>query len=282
MTRRTLPRWTIAPVALITATGCLATQGSVRTLQDEIRASRSQLAQNDSAILRAEESRRREIAALSANIDRLNDSVRVLTTRLALFQANAAGQFDFMGQQVIKIEAVLSQNTRDIQDQRTQLAALREQGVSGATAPVSTSPPAGATPDTSQRPSATGGAPGPATMFTSAVEEYRKGSYRTARSGFEDLIKTYPDYDQNARAQVYIGDSFKSEGNTTAADSVYQLVETRYPNSPDVAGALWRRGRMLWDANKKGEARIVLNRLINKYPQSDEAALAKDLMTPSE
>jgi TolA-binding protein len=187
-----------------------------------------------------------------------------------------------MGQQVIKIEAVLSQNTRDIQDQRTQLAALREQGVSGATAPVSTSPPAGATPDTSQRPSATGGAPGPATMFTSAVEEYRKGSYRTARSGFEDLIKTYPDYDQNARAQVYIGDSFKSEGNTTAADSVYQLVETRYPNSPDVAGALWRRGRMLWDANKKGEARIVLNRLINKYPQSDEAALAKDLMTPSE
>jgi tol-pal system protein YbgF len=119
-------------------------------------------------------------------------------------------------------------------------------------------------------------------MFTSAVEEYRKGSYRTARSGFEDLIKNYPDYDQNARAQVYIGDAFKSQGNTTAADSVYQLVETRYPNSPDVAGALWRRGRMLWDANKKGEARIVLNRLITKYPQSDEAALAKDLLSPSE
>ena len=269
---------TIAPVAMFAATGCLATQGSVRTLQDEIRASRSQLAQNDSAILRAEESRRREIASLAASIDRLNDSVRVLTARLALFQANAAGQFDFMGQQVIKIEAVLSQNTRDIQEQRTQLAALREQGVSGATAPAS--PPGGASPDTSQR--ATGGAPGPATMFTSAVEEYRKGSYRTARSGFEDLIRTYPDYDQNARAQVYIGDAFKSEGNTAAADSVYQLVETRYPNSPDVAGALWRRGRMLWDANKKGEARIVLNRLINKYPQSDEAALAKDLLSPSE
>jgi TolA-binding protein len=39
---------------------------------------------------------------------------------------------------------------------------------------------------------------------------------------------------------------------------------------------------MLWDANKKGEARIVLNRLITKYPQSDEAALAKDLLSPSE
>jgi len=280
VTRRLPSLWSIAPVAMIAATGCLATQGSVRTLQEEIRASRSQLSQNDSAILRAEESRRREIAALAATIDRLNDSVRVLTTRLALFQANATGQFDFMGQQVIKIEAIISQNTRDIQDARAQLAAFREQGVSGATAPAAPSGAAPA-PDTSgQR--ATPGVPGPATMFTSAVEEYRKGSYRTARSGFEDLIKTYPDYDQNARAQVYIGDAFKAEGNTAAADSVYQLVETRYPNSPDVAGALWRRGRMLWDANKKGEARIVLNRLITKYPQTDEATLAKELLSPSE
>jgi TolA-binding protein len=278
MRRPTRSLLTIAPVAMFAATGCLATQGSIQTLQEEIRASRSQLAQNDTAILRAEDARRREIAALAANIDRLNDSVKVLTTRLALFQANAAGQFDAMGQQVIKIEAILGQNTRDLQDQRTQLAALREQGVSGATAPAPTAAAGG--PDTSQR--AGNGLPGPATMFSSAVEEFRKGSYRTARSGFEDLIKAYPDYDQNARAQVYIGDAFKADGNPAAADSVYQLVETKYPSSPDVAGALWRRGRMLWDANKKNEARIVLNRLINKYPQSDEAELAKALMNPSE
>jgi TolA-binding protein len=274
--RRSL--WTIAPVVLMATTGCLATQGNIRVLQEELRASRSQLAQNDSAILRAEDARRTEIAALATSIDRLNDSVRVLTARLALFQANAAGQFDQMGQQVIKIEAILGQNTRDLQDQRTALAALREQGVSGATASVP--PGTSAAPDTSQRSAP--GAPGPATMFTSAVEEFRKGSYRTARSGFEDLIKTYPDYEQDARAQVYVGDALKSEGNTPAADSVYQLVEIKYPNSPDVAKALYRHGRVLWDANKKGEARIVLNRLITKYPQSDEAALAKDLLSPSE
>jgi TolA-binding protein len=271
---------TIAPVAMLAATGCLATQGSIQTLQEEIRASRSQLAQNDTAILRAEDARRREIASLAASVERLNDSVRVLTARLAVFQANATGQFDAMGQQVIKIEAILGQNTRDLQEARAQLQAVREQGGGGASAPAIT-PNGTMTADTSQRANSSG-VPGPATMFTSAVEEYRKGSYRTARSGFEDLIKNYPDYDQNARAQVYIGDAFKSEGNTAAADSVYQLVETRYPNSPDVAGALWRRGRMLWDANKKGEARIVLNRLITKYPQSDEAALAKDLLSPSE
>jgi len=279
--------WTIAPVAMMAATGCLATQGNVRVLQDELRASRVQLAQNDSAILRAEDARQREIAALAGSIDRLNDSVRVLTTRLALFQGAATRQFDAMSQQVIKIENLLGQNTRDIQDQMRALAVLREQGMSGATAsapPTSGSTTAAPTPatDTTSRG---GGAPGPATMFSSAVEEFRKGSYRTARSGFEDLIKMYPDYAQNARAQVYIGDAFKADGNTAAADSVYQLVETKYPTSPDAAGALWRRGRMLWDSNdpnKKREARIVLNRLITKFPQSDEAELAKALLNPSE
>jgi TolA-binding protein len=270
----------IAPVAMLSATGCLATQGSIQTLQDEIRASRSQLSQNDTTILRAEDARRREIATLAANVERLNDSVRVLNQKLAQFQANAAGQFDAMAQQVIKIQAILGQNTRDLQEARQQLRAVAEQGGGGSTVASPPVPTGAASPDTSQR--AVSGMPGPATMFTSAVDEYRKGSYRTARSGFEDLIKNYPDYDQNARAQVYIGDAFKADGNTAAADSVYQLVETRYPNSPDVAGALWRRGRMLWDANKKGEARIVLNRLITKYPQSDEAALAKDLLSPSE
>src|SRR5262249_27419740 len=210
-------------------------------------------------------------------IDRLNDSVRVLTARLAFFQANAAGQFDAMGQQVIKIENLLGQNTRDLQEQRTQLAALREQGVSGATAPA---PSPSGTPDTTSRGGS--GTPGPATIYSSAVDEFKKGSYRTAQAGFEDLLKSYPDYEQAARAQVYIGDALKYLGNTAGADSVYQLVETKYPNSPDVALALYRHGRVLWDANKKGEARIVLNRLINKYPQSDEAALAKDLMNPGE
>ncbi|HEV8449396.1 MAG TPA: tetratricopeptide repeat protein [Gemmatimonadaceae bacterium] len=274
----------IAPVAAFAATGCLATQGSIQTLQEEIRASRSTLSQSDSAILRAEDARRREIAALAATVERLNDSVKVLSTKLAQFQANAAGQFDAMGQQVIKIQAILGQNTRDLQEARTQLRAVAEQGGTGgggggASAPAP-APTPGSNPDTTQR--APNGMPGPATMFTSAIEEYRKGNYRTARSGFEDLIKNYPDFDQNAHAQLYIGDAFKAEGNTAAADSVYQLVETRYANSPDVAGALWRRGKMLWDANKKGEARIVLNRLITKYPQSDEAALAKDLLSPSE
>jgi TolA-binding protein len=35
---------------------------------------------------------------------------------------------------------------------------------------------------------------------------------------------------------------------------------------------------MLWDANKKVEARPILQRIRTEYPSSDEARLAKDLL----
>jgi tol-pal system protein YbgF len=263
------PRWTSAlPVVLLAAGGCLASKSDIRLLQDELRATRSQMAAGDSAILRAEEARRLQIAALSAAIDRQYDSLRTLASRFAAFQANATGEFDSMGRQMVQVQALLGQNTRTVQETRSQLQALRE-GAPGA-------PPPPTVTDTSQR--AGSGIPGPATLFTSAMEALRQGSYRTARSGFDQLLTSYPNSDQASLAQLRVGDAYKAEGNLAAADSVYLLVSTKYPKSPEAPTALYGRGRLLWEANKRGEARIVLNRLIKEYPDADEVDLAKNLM----
>ncbi len=57
---------------------------------------------------------------------------------------------------------------------------------------------------------------------------------------------------------------------------------TTYPRAPEAATSLYRHGKKLWDENKKSEARIVFDRLIRDYPNSDAAPLAKDLMNPRE
>jgi len=263
-----MTRWTSAlPVVLLAAGGCLASKSDIRLLQDELRVSRSQAAAGDSAILRAEEARRLQVAALSAMIDRMNDSLRTLASRFTLFQANASGEFDSMGRQMVQVQALLGQNTRTVQETRAQLQALRE-GATGAPPPTSA--------DTSQRGAS--GVPGPATLFTSAMEALRQGSYRTARNGFDQLLTSYPTSDQASLAQLRVGDAYKGEGNLPAADSVYLLVATKYPKSPEAPTALYGRGRMLWEANKRGEARVVLNRLIREYPNADEVDLAKNLL----
>jgi tol-pal system protein YbgF len=262
-------RWTSAlPVVLLAAGGCLASKSDIRLLQDELRVSRSQMAAGDSAILRAEEARRLQVAALAAMVDRMNDSLRTLASRFSAFQGTANGEFDAMGRQMVQVQALLGQNTRTVQETRSQLQALRE-GAPGAPPPPTNS-------DTTQRSSS--GIPGPATLFTSAMEALRQGSYRTARSGFDQLLMSYPNSDQASLAQLRVGDAYKGEGNLVAADSVYLLVSTKYPKSPEAPTALYGRGRLLWEANKRGEARIVLNRLIKEYPDADEVDLAKNLM----
>jgi tol-pal system protein YbgF len=265
-----MTRWASAlPIVLLAGSGCLASKSDIRLLQDELRVSRAQVAAGDTAILRTEEARRQQIAALSVAIDRMNDSLRYLASRFAAFQANANGEFDAMGRQMVQVQALLGQNTQTVQETRRQLQALREGATSAPPPPVS-----GA--DTSQRGG--GGIPGPATLFESGMGALRQGSYRTARMSFDQLLTSYPTFDQASLAQLRVGDAYKSEGNTAAADSVYQLVATKYPKSPEAPTALYSRGRLLWEANKRGEARVVLNRLIRDYPNADEVDLAKNLL----
>ena len=262
--------WTSAlSVAFLATVGCVATKGDIRLIQDELRATRAQVAAGDTLLLRADEARRQQVAALSAAIDRMNDSLRTLTSRFAAFQANAVGEFDAMGRQMVQVQALLGQNTRTVQETRAQLQQLRE----GAPTGVPSAPTGG---DSIQR--AAPGVPGPATLFNAANEALKQGSYRTARTGLDQLLTSYPNWEQVSLAQLHVGDAYKGEGNTAAADSVYQLVATKYPKTPEAPMALYRHGRILWDANKKVEARVVLNRLIRDYPNADEVDLAKALL----
>jgi tol-pal system protein YbgF len=269
-----MTRWSaVAPLVLVAASGCLATKSDIQLLQTEARTSRSQSAEGVAAILRADSVRGRQIAQLSATLAQLTDSVRTLTARFAAFQATANGEFATMQTQLVQFQALLGQTTRSVQDTRARIEALTEAGTAATTAGP---PPAPG--DTSRR--STSSVPGQATLYNDANEQLKAGSYRTARTGFELLLTTYPNSEYASAAMLHIGDAYRAERNLTGADSVYQLVVERYPKSTDVPLALYRRGRVLLDANKKDEARVVLNRLIKDYPRSDEASLAKSLLTP--
>ena len=77
-----MTRWAVvAPALALVSTGCLASKSDIRLLQDELRANRSQLGVVDTSIIRTNEQRRQQIASLSAAIDRMNDSLRVLAAR---------------------------------------------------------------------------------------------------------------------------------------------------------------------------------------------------------
>ena len=117
---------------------------------------------------RANEQRRQQIAALSASVDRMNDSLRVLAARFASFQATANGEFDAMGRQMVAMQSLLGQTTRNVQDARAQLEALKEQGNAGA--------------DRSRLPARQRAAPAPAFRAPGRCSRRRRSSSTTAHT----------------------------------------------------------------------------------------------------
>jgi len=244
-------------VLALGTTGCLASTGDIRTLQDELRALRSSIAQTDTT-------RRAQADTALMLIARANDSLRLLSTRFSAFQANVSGGMYDMNRQLLQIQELSGQSQRRLQELRASMESRNDA--------LTTSPPAAAD---SAKPQ---GAPGPAQLFQIAFDQMQRGSFGVARSSFQDLLVRYPKFEEAPSAQLYIGQSFAEEKNTAAADSVYQLVVSKYPQSKAAPTALYKYALSLIAQKKNTPARAALNRIVKDYPSSDEASLARDLL----
>jgi len=272
--KRTLMAVPLAAVIPLLASGCLATKGDIRLLQEEMRATRTQVGLVDTSVVRSSQQIRQQIATVSAELLRLSDSVRVQATRLASLQATTNGELSTMNGQIVQMQALLGQTTRNLQQTREQLNAIREN--------VPPTPvPAGPTAmpgrgDTSPR--APAGLPGSASLYLMGKQQLDNGAYSTARMQFDQLLSAYPNSVEAPSAQFYIAQSYTLEGNTGTADSVYVVLYTKYPKSSYAPTSLYRHGTYLWDQGKKAEARIALNRVLTEYPNADEVTMVKTFL----
>jgi tol-pal system protein YbgF len=239
-----------APLASVVLAGCLASKTDIALLQTDLQTFRTEAARGDSA-------RRAQIDQVLAQLSRSNDSIRAISARLARLQSDASSNFYEMNRQILALQELSGQSQRRLQELRGAV----EERVQAAPAPGDSAAPA---------------APGPGQLFQSSLDQLRRGSVSTARSGFEELLRTYPTYEDAPEALVYIAETYAAERHQAAADSVYGLVVQRYPRSPKAATALYKRAQVLRSAGQNAAARAALERIVRDYPRSDEAALARD------
>ena len=246
----------LAPAAALLVAGCLASKSDVVVLQ-------SQLTSMQASAARADSARQAQIAQVLAEVTQSNDSVRALSARLAKLQANVATDHYEMGRQILQIQELSGQSQRRLQELRASLEEQRQ----SASAPV---------PSAGGRDTSPAAGPGPAQLFQSSLDQLRRGSSTVARSGFEELLRSYPNSEDAPEAMIYIAETYAAERNQVAADSVYGLVVQRYPTSPKAATALYKRALSLRSAGRTATARATFERIVREYPQSDEAALARE------
>ena len=268
------------PVLFFAAAGCLASKGDVRLLQQEFATTRSQIGAFDTSMARANELHRQQIAAVSASVERIvlslqrtNDSLRVLTARMS----NAGEGLDILGRQMIQMQQVLGANVRNLQDARAALDALRDQN-NATPAPLPPTRGGSTIPPARGGTTAQSGTPSAITLYVAGKDALTNGAYSTCRESLQQLLTLYPNSEEAPRAMLLIGQSYGEQGNKAAADSVYLLLTSRFPKTDAAATALFRRGQMLAEARKNSEARVLLDRVIKDYPNSDAAVLARDLL----
>lgn len=229
-----------------------------------------------------------EFRELGVRQDSLEREVRRL--RASLLDSLSAREGDALGErgeltrrlrgmeeQLGRVTALAGENQRLLARLERGLA---EPGAGGADLSAGGSDTAGAvSPDTGEGDDA-GGAPsagsGPRDLYEASLQQFRRGSFQTARSGLQEFLSSYPEHELAPDARFYVAESFAETGDPDRALEGYSRVVELFPNSRRAASALYKSGLLELERGNLEDARVYFSRVVNGYPNSDEAGLARD------
>lgn len=118
-------------------------------------------------------------------------------------------------------------------------------------------------------------AEGPEPHFEAAMVMYNRGSNVTARRALDDFLAIYPNHELAGDATFYLSDLDLQEERLEDAIEGFMRVPEMYPASPRVPEALFRAAILHQELDNVEEARNLLERVINGFPDSDIAELAR-------
>jgi TolA-binding protein len=217
----------------------------------------------------------RQAAALSARLDDLGAELRRLSARLD----GVSQRVESLGHQGQPRGGAVP-STPAPSPQAATAASLTRQ------------PPAGA----SSRESASGGASSSSApnaaqeSYQAAYLDLTRGRYPLAISGFREFVRRFPESPLADSAQYAIGESYFSLARASAAagqteksrqemeQSVleFRRVLLNYPRGSKVPTALYKEALALTELKQTALAQARLQYLLDHFPQSEEAPLAKE------
>jgi tol-pal system protein YbgF len=195
-----------------------------------------------------------------------------------------SGQVQSLNDSVDELKSRIAKLDKSIQDLQTQLqniqtppaGATPAPGTPTATPPDGSAPPV---PGSAAPPMAAVPAANPAPplkeTFQAGVRDYNAARYAVAAGEFQDVLHYYPLDDLAGTAQFYLGEIAYHQKNYAEAVKAYNAVLEGFSGSPKAPAAQLRKGLALLELGKKDAGIHELRLLIQRYPQTPEAAQAR-------
>ncbi|MDX1492515.1 MAG: tetratricopeptide repeat protein [Longimicrobiales bacterium] len=256
MNQRTTARVITALAVAVVSGGC-AMKGDIRTLQEEIR---SVAARQDSLI-----------TMLAIETQQTQDTLRTQTNQMFDFRGDIARRLQQIEQSLARLEAIAGENQRGMAAVRDQLANLRRGG-------VTTTPQTGGTTSGLPRDETlvSGGGGNADQLWGAAGQQRDRGSLNSAARAYEQFIAEHPDDARAPDAYWYLGDLRSQQDRPEDALRAFLQIQQLFPTSPRVPEALYRAALLHEEMGDLDEARAVLERIMNTYPDALVSSLARE------
>ena len=268
----------IALLPLFWANGC-ATQEDIQAVRRERDTLRAQVADNKASlddVRREVEKVRGEVEEVRYRFDRIakdhggaSPQVKLLEDRITALEK----QFRLRGE-----EAAVPPNTM------TGEPPLPRSGESPlGPGPVESAPPASSRPPVT--PVAPRGSneeialakepPEAQDDYKLALRAFRDQQYDKAIQQFRTFQRKYPNSEMDDDAQYWIGESYFAQKDYNRAILEFNDV-LKYRRGDRVPAALLRQAQAFLEIGDKTDARLILQKLVNDHPNSEQAREARD------
>jgi len=114
--------------------------------------------------------------------------------------------------------------------------------------------------------------------YRQAVTAMRRGKQGEAIPQFREFLRKNPKSDYADDAQFYIGECYYSTKDYNRAILEFNEVLLKYPKGEKVPPALLRQASAFAELGDKVDARLILQKLVGEYPNSEEAARARQML----
>lgn len=242
--------------AILAGLAACATKGDVQMVQGEVSLLKAESARRDSA-------RAAQLGEVVRMQQSIMDSLGASRRAVGQLKGDFGTDLYNIQQQLVQLQELTGQSQQRLSELRGQLDLRGAQNQITAPAPGDSARPEGAANASADA------------MYEASLAQLRRGSTSTARIGLREMLKTYPTSSHAADALYFIGQSFSTE-NPDSAAAYYGQVVDGYASSVRAPSALYNLGLLAERRKDAAKAKDAYQRVVQKYPQSDEAALARD------
>ena len=260
----------VSLVALALGTGGCADATSA--LQQDV----AQLRQDLNALTLSVHRGRGDTEAVLGQVDR---RTREQSAEQGRQLATLSARVDALSTELTRVAARLDELSQRVETLSRELASRSgTPAPGGAPGPVAPSAPRSS------------GGPTPEQAYQAAYLDFSKGNYPLAIAGFREFVRRYPDSPLADQAQYWVGESLFSQARASLAAGQsnkatreleqavqeFRRVALNYPRGERVPTALYKEALALLELKQTKLAQARLQYLIENFPQSEEAPLAKE------